>query len=50
MRYIFDIVNVIALILIGVGVGFRLGWDVSAMVVGALMMALNFRIAAFMKG
>lgn len=48
MRLIFDITNLIALILISVGVGIRFGWDISAIIGGALLMVVNFRVASMM--
>jgi len=47
-KIIFDISNLIALILISIGVGIHFGWDVSAIVGGCLLMAVNFSVASLM--
>lgn len=40
----FDITNLLALILISVGVGHRFGWDAGLIIGGGLLMAVNFRV------
>jgi len=47
-KIIFDITNLLALILISVGVGHRFGWDAGLIVGGGLLMAVNFRVVHLM--
>lgn len=47
-KTLFDITNLVAIILICIGIGHRYGWDFAAMAGGALMMAINFRVARLM--
>lgn len=47
-KIIFDIANLLALIMISVGVGYRFGWDMAVIVGGALLMAINFCVVTLM--
>lgn len=46
---IFDIINLIALLMISIGTGFKFGWETGVITGGALLMALNFRIYKLMR-
>lgn len=48
MRF-FDLCNLIGLIAIVTGIDAQYGWPYAAMVGGALLIALNFRVAKLMS-
>lgn len=50
MKYLSDVMLMIGLIMLGVGAGHRLGWDIGTSIVGGLLIAIAIASAVMNRG